>query len=117
MNQPIKLTLLVDNQACEGLVAEHGFALWIEADDQRILLDTGAGMALSPNAAALGIDLSQANALVLSHGHYDHTGGIEDFLAHNDQAQIYFGQAMAVPRFSCHPGVAPRAIGIAADNY
>ncbi len=117
MNQPIKLTLLVDNQACEGLVAEHGFALWIEADDQRILFDTGAGTALLPNAEALGIDLLQANALVLSHGHYDHTGGLANFLAANDHAQLYFGQALAVPRYSFHPGVPPRAIGITADNY
>lgn len=78
----------------------------------RILFDTGAGRALEPDAAQLGIDLASANALVLSHGHNDHTGGLAGFWARNTRARIYWGQGMAVSRCSCHPGVAPRDIGI-----
>jgi metal-dependent hydrolase (beta-lactamase superfamily II) len=70
------LTVLVDNQAGFGCVAEHGFALWIEHGDQHILLDTGQGTALEGNARTLGVDLGLTDALVLSHGHYDHTGAV-----------------------------------------
>lgn len=117
MNREIKYTLLVDNQAKEGLVTEHGFAAWISAGDERILFDTGAGRALLPNAEQLDLDLSCIQSLVLSHGHYDHTGGVANFLMQNSQAQLYMGQAVALPRYSCHPDVAPRAIGIHQQDY
>ena len=75
------LTILVDNQAAPPLAAEHGFALWIDAAGRRILFDAGQGGALPGNAEQLGIDLSAADTLVLSHGHYDHGGGIPAVLA------------------------------------
>ncbi len=73
----IRVTVLVDNIANgNGLVAEHGFSCLIEADGHRILFDTGAKDALLKNSESLGVDLSELDALVLSHGHYDHTGGL-----------------------------------------
>lgn len=109
----LDITLVVDNDAGNGLVAEHGFAAWIEAGEHRILFDTGQGIALLPNSTALGIDLSSADALVLSHGHYDHTGGIPDFLACNVDASLFFGAGYDVDRYSCHPGKPARDIGLA----
>ncbi len=117
MNPEIKLTLLVDNHAQENLAVEHGFAAWITVRDESILFDTGAGSALLPNAQQLGIALSQAQKIILSHGHYDHTGALADVLALNHHAALYCGQALALPRFSCHPDTPPRAIGISASNY
>jgi len=117
MKREIGFTLLVDNQAAQGLVTEHGFSAWIDTGDIRILFDTGAGNALLANAAQLGVDLAQADFLVLSHGHYDHTGGLADFLSINPHAQIHFGQGMAVARCSCHPGAQPREIGIPERDY
>ena len=76
MTPPIKITLVVDNEAPPELVAEHGFAAWIDTGNECFLFDTGQGAALIPNAAALGIALSRARALVLSHGHYVHTGAV-----------------------------------------
>ncbi|HOT10754.1 MAG TPA: MBL fold metallo-hydrolase, partial [Polyangiaceae bacterium] len=76
----ISITLVVDNRAAEGLAVEHGFSAWIEAGDFRILFDTGQGMALPINAHNLGIEPASAHAVVLSHGHYDHTGGLSDIL-------------------------------------
>ena len=72
-----KITVLVENTAGKsGVIAEHGLAYFIEAGDEKILFDTGQGMALEHNAKKLGIDLHNLDALILSHGHYDHTGGL-----------------------------------------
>ena len=92
MNQPLSIVLLVDNETPEGLIAEHGFAAWIESGDECFLFDTGQGAALEHNARTLGVDLGTAAALILSHGHYDHTGGIPTFLAANRQAPILYGK-------------------------
>jgi 7,8-dihydropterin-6-yl-methyl-4-(beta-D-ribofuranosyl)aminobenzene 5'-phosphate synthase len=72
----LTITIVVDNKSEKtNLLSEHGLSFWIEADEHRILFDTGQSNILSENARQLGIDLSTADALVLSHGHYDHTGG------------------------------------------
>ena len=111
-DKTLRITLLVDNESPSDLTAEHGFAAWIETGEQRILFDTGQGIALDQNAQRLGIDLSLATALVLSHGHYDHTGGVPGFLATNASARVLFGRGIDTQRFSCHPNQAPRANGI-----
>jgi len=69
----ITIKILVDNKANADLMKEPGFAAWIEAFGHKILFDTGQGEVLIHNAAALGCDLSLADSLILSHGHYDHT--------------------------------------------
>ncbi len=112
MDIPLRITLLVDNESPPELITEHGFSVWIEAGDQRIIFDTGQGLALENNTSHLGVDVSEATALVLSHGHYDHTGGVPGFLASNSTAPVIFGQGMTVRRFSCHPDQPPRACGV-----
>ena len=108
----LRITLIVDNATPAGLVEEHGFAAWVEAGDQRIVFDTGQGLAFEHNARHLGIDLDQADALVLSHGHYDHSGGVGAFLAANSHAPVFSSRDTQVRRFSCHPDQPPRMIGI-----
>jgi Metal-dependent hydrolases of the beta-lactamase superfamily II len=72
----MKITILVDDRAGRaGLQPEHGLALWIEADGRNILFDTGQGGVLENNARELGVELEKTESVVLSHGHYDHTGG------------------------------------------
>lgn len=104
-----KLTILVDNSADDNLLVEHGFSLWIETESQRILFDTGQGTALSANAYALECDLSQADMLVLSHGHYDHTGGVPHVLNVNPGIPVYCHAGAFLPRYSIDPqgGVKP----------
>ncbi len=97
---PVRITILVDNQAGEGLAAEHGFSLWIETPDRRILFDTGQGGALRDNARRLGIDLAKTNILVLSHGHYDHTGGLAQVLAQGRDISVYCHPGVVLPRYS-----------------
>ena len=70
-----KVNILVDNNAKTGLASEHGFSVWIEVSGKRILFDAGQGPAFSYNVEKLGIPLSTTDIMVLSHGHYDHTGG------------------------------------------
>jgi len=101
----VRITILVDDQAGDGLIAEHGLSLWIEAGDRRILFDTGQGVALEANARKLGVDLSQTDILVLSHGHYDHTGGVARVLAAAPQAEVFFHPAALQSRYSIHDGV------------
>jgi len=101
MIQELRMTVLCDDTTEDiALVAEHGLALWIEADGLRILFDTGQGKALEPNCRALGIDLSTAEIVVLSHGHYDHTGGLPAVCAAAPRAVIYCPAGALVPRYS-----------------
>jgi len=109
---PLKITLLVDNNAQDELEKEHGFSVWIEVGDRRILFDTGQLGALQINAERLGINLSDADTLILSHGHYDHTGTLPEVLAVNSKAQIYMADNLKIDRWSCKPGTDPRSIGI-----
>ncbi|MBC2735668.1 MAG: MBL fold metallo-hydrolase [Desulfobacteraceae bacterium] len=101
---PIAITILVDNQAGPGLTTEHGFSLWIEADGRHILFDTGQGPALPVNARTLGVDLRQTDMVVLSHGHYDHTGGIPHVLHVAPNAHVYCHPAVVQPRYSLRNG-------------
>ena len=97
--EPVKITLLVDNEAAEGFAKEHGFAAWIEYGKHRVLFDTGHMGALQANAARLGINVADAEAIVISHGHRDHTGTLDKVLAENDHAEIYFANQIDQARW------------------
>lgn len=94
-----KITILVDDRAGPGLLPEHGLALWIEAGNKSILFDAGQGGALLKNARSLGIDLSLTEAIVLSHGHYDHTGGLAEVLSMARRAKVYLHPAAMVAKY------------------
>jgi 7,8-dihydropterin-6-yl-methyl-4-(beta-D-ribofuranosyl)aminobenzene 5'-phosphate synthase len=79
----VRMTTISENTAFarpRGLLAEWGLSILLEADHQKILLDTGASVSAAHNGALLGLDWSRIDALVLSHGHYDHTGGMRQVL-------------------------------------
>ena len=77
-----EITIMCENTAGKniGVTGEHGFAALVERDGEKILFDTGQGMSLQNNARALRINLAAVKKLVLSHGHFDHTGGLAQFL-------------------------------------
>lgn len=83
----MRITVLIENTCKRSdLNAEHGLSLFIETGGLRILFDTGASRAFADNAAQLGIDLRSVDMAILSHGHYDHGGGIARFLELNFHA-------------------------------
>ena len=87
-----KITTLVENtvaQSGKALLGEHGLSFFIEAGYGKILFDTGQNLAISNNARVLGIDLTQIDAVVLSHGHYDHSGGLQSILESNKSFTLH----------------------------
>ena len=82
------VTLVEDTTKCE-LGAEHGLSIYAETEKHKLLFDVGTTDLFIKNAKALGIDLSQVDTVVISHGHNDHGGGLDAFLAINDHAVIY----------------------------
>lgn len=71
------------------LACEHGLSFYAEAGGHRILIDAGATTAFLTNATQLGIDLSRVDTVFLSHGHYDHGGGLPEYFARFPQAVFY----------------------------
>jgi len=101
MIQDMSITTLVENTASGmGLLAEHGLSFWIQYADKRILFDTGQSDILIHNARVLGIHLAEADAIILSHGHYDHTGGLAAVLDIAAKAKLYLHPAAIEPKFS-----------------
>jgi len=95
----MKLTIVYDNEAYKaGLKADWGFACVIEAYGKRILFDTGAnGMILLDNMQQLGIDPKTIREVFISHGHWDHTGGLAEFLKVNDEVKLYVPTSWTPP--------------------
>jgi 7,8-dihydropterin-6-yl-methyl-4-(beta-D-ribofuranosyl)aminobenzene 5'-phosphate synthase len=85
----LRITILCENTASPaGLIGEHGFSALIERGKEKVLFDTGQGLGLMHNAELLGVDLTGIKEVVLSHGHYDHTGGLKDLLFETGGARI-----------------------------
>lgn len=112
MTDKIQIRVLVENTAQgAGLLGEHGLAYWIAWEGQQVLLDTGQGTVLAGNAFKLDVPLHEANAVILSHGHYDHTGGLADVLRVN-HPYVFAHPAALQPKFVRHRDGTSREIGM-----
>ncbi len=89
MDHEIRVTVLIENTSSGTLACEHGLSLFIEYAGKRILLDAGSTDAFCENADSLGISLTGLDAYVLSHGHYDHSGGFESIFLRDQHAKVY----------------------------
>ena len=89
------VTLIENNTRDERFVSEHGLSVYIETSNHKLIVDTGATGAFIQNAVELGIDLTKVDTLILSHGHYDHSGGILAFAKINPDAKIYMQRKAA----------------------
>lgn len=98
------ISCLVENTSQAGFETEHGLSVHIRIPDgPSILFDTGqSGRLLVQNAQKMGIDLSQVDLLVISHGHYDHGGGIHSFLEVNQKAPVLVRVNAFEPHASLH---------------
>lgn len=89
----MKITCLAENTCKnENLACEHGLSLFIETQELKILFDMGQTELFYENAQKLGIDLKTVDFAVLSHGHYDHGGGMKKFLEINETAPVYLSR-------------------------
>ncbi len=101
----MKITIIYDNDAyIKGLKADWGFSCLIERSGApRILFDTGAsGSILMSNMEKLGIDPLSIDIVVISHGHWDHTGGLPRFLRENKDVKVFVPRSFPPPSTAEH---------------
>lgn len=101
----MKIKILIDNLVngnYKNLCSEWGLSVYIEYGSHKILLDTGASEQFARNAAGLGVDLSQIDAGVLSHAHYDHANGLDAFFRENRDAPFFLQKGAAENCYHTH---------------
>ena len=113
------VNLIEDTEGKYGCSYEHGLSFYIETERHKVLLDLGQTDNSISNAKKLGIDLENVDLVVLSHGHYDHSGGMIPFSKINDRAAIYM-QSSACGDYYADDGIMAgndryRYIGIDKD--
>lgn len=96
----MKITALLENtKQNNNLTAKHGLSVYIETEEMNIIFDTGPDKSYIKNAQTMGIDLSKAHAIIISHGHSDHIGGLS-YLNHiNKHGKIYLSQYALDPHW------------------
>ena len=97
----MKITILLENTvADERLECEHGLSVLVQMQNAVVLFDTGSSGMFLRNAEKMGIDLTQVTHAILSHGHYDHAGGIPEFLSINKTASVYLRKEALSPTYA-----------------
>ena len=97
----MRITVLAENVSKNPqLNSEHGLSLFIEMESHKLLFDMGQSELFFENAQKLNIDLSDVDIAVLSHGHYDHGGGLKKFLEINQKAKVYLNEHAFEPHYN-----------------
>ena len=109
------INLVENTEGASGCGVEHGLCFYIETEKHKLLMDTGQTGLLLENAEKLGIDLTEVDTVVLSHGHYDHGGGILPFAKINPTAKIYVPEAAFGEYYSMNKDGEPHYIGLAKE--
>jgi 7,8-dihydropterin-6-yl-methyl-4-(beta-D-ribofuranosyl)aminobenzene 5'-phosphate synthase len=111
----MKITVIGADSVCNtnslNVEAENGLSLYIEFDERKILFDTGQSNLFIQNAEKMGIDLSEADYLIISHGHFDHVGGLKHFLKINKKAKIFLHINAAHKFYTKIFGIIPYYVG------
>jgi 7,8-dihydropterin-6-yl-methyl-4-(beta-D-ribofuranosyl)aminobenzene 5'-phosphate synthase len=108
-NKQARLTVIIDNAVPIGsglpFLGEHGLSMLLEMDNRRILMDTGQTSAILNNMSLLGVTPDSLDGIVISHGHYDHTGGLPHLLSRaRKQIPVYLHESAFQERFSVTRG-------------
>jgi len=112
----VSVTILVENTTpIPGFQGEYGFAALVAVDEKKFLFDTGSADALIKNAAAGGINLAQIDDLVISHGHFDHTGAVVPFLQTGKNKRVFAHSNIFIPRYVIL-GEYKRGIGVSFEQ-
>jgi 7,8-dihydropterin-6-yl-methyl-4-(beta-D-ribofuranosyl)aminobenzene 5'-phosphate synthase len=112
-HQEVKVTILVDDVSGNtSLTGEHGFSCWIRRGDQCLLFDVAQTSLFLKNAQHLGFNPSSIHSLVLSHGHYDHTGGLRSLLSQTSSLDIFVHPDAFSPKYTQDPDGTVRFIGM-----
>jgi len=113
-----RMTVLCENSAGLpfGVIGEHGFACLVETEGGNYLFDTGQGFGIVSNALTLKKDLGGIAAVMLSHGHYDHTGGLPAVLKLRGPVDVYAHPDLFLERISSRQGQ-KRFIGIPYNRH
>ena len=108
----MRVKVLVENTGNEQFAGEHGLSLYIEHNNHKYLIDTGASGLYSENAEKMGVDLSAIDVAFLSHAHYDHSSGYKEFFAINKSAKVYLQTAAKIKQYFKIAGPICKYIGI-----
>lgn len=97
----MKITSIIENTSNKGLPVEHGLSIYIEKHEgQKILFDMGQSNLFACNAETLSLSIADIDYAVVSHGHYDHGGGLSTFLTENQKAKVYIHKDAFQPHYS-----------------
>jgi len=97
----MNITSIVENTSAIGMPVEHGLSLYIQLENgRRILFDMGQRRLFAENAEQLGLNIANIDTAIVSHGHYDHGGGLRAFLEINDKAKVYIHKDAFQPHYS-----------------
>ncbi|MBQ0064946.1 MAG: MBL fold metallo-hydrolase [Firmicutes bacterium] len=119
----MRIVILMENTSNGICECEHGLSVYVETDHHKLLVDTGASSKTWENAQKLNIDISKVDTLILSHGHYDHAGGILSFSSLNPNADIYLHKKAGGAYYSLRKegytyiGINPRIMGLSNLHY
>lgn len=111
MNEVLVTTLVENTVNVRGLHGEHGLCFLLRAGGRQLLFDTGQSALAAQNARAMGLDASRADAVVLSHGHYDHTGGLQ-VCWEQTNARLFLHPDAIAPKYTCSADGRFRYIGM-----
>lgn len=96
----MQITSLVENTSRQGLPVEHGLSLYVRTQHENLLFDMGQSSLFAANAERLGLSVADVDLAVISHGHYDHGGGLETFLRLNTKAPVYIHREAFAAHYS-----------------
>lgn len=105
-------TLVENTSISEEFGSEHGLSLYIETKRHKILFDTGASALFAENARKMDVNLKEVDIAILSHGHYDHGGGLATFLKINTQAKVFLNQNAFGKYYANRKNVGQKYIGL-----